>query len=69
MSQVEAESSVRVVGDGHYAARLDAAWNIGSNANGGYAVLPALRAMLALTAHPDPLSTHCALPAPRRRRR
>ena len=56
MSQVEAESSVRVVGEGHYAARLDAAWNIGNNANGGYAVLPALRAMLDLTAHPDPLS-------------
>ena len=39
-----------------YAARLEAAWNIGSNANGGYAVLPALRAMLDLAAHPDPLS-------------
>ena len=56
MSQVEAETSIRSIGDGRYTARLDAAWNIGSNPNGGYALLPALRAMLDLAAHPDPLS-------------
>ena len=33
-----------------------AGWNIGTNPNGGYALLPALRAMLDVAAHPDPLS-------------
>ena len=56
MSDVDGETSVRAVGDGRYTTRLDAAWNIGANPNGGYALLPALRAMLDLAAHPDPLS-------------
>ncbi len=56
MSQVEAETAIRLNGDGSYAARLDAAWNIGANPNGGYALMPALRAMLDLVPHPDPLS-------------
>ena len=56
MSEVESETSIRALGEGRYAARLDATWNIGSNPNGGYALLPALRAMLDLAAHPDPLS-------------
>ena len=56
MSEVDAETSVRALGDGRYTTRLDAAWNIGANPNGGYALLPALRAMLDVAAHPDPLS-------------
>ena len=56
MSEVDAETSIRALGDGRYTARLDAAWNIGTNPNGGYALLPALRAMLDVAAHPDPLS-------------
>lgn len=56
MSQVEAETAIRSNGDGTYVARLDAAWNIGANPNGGYALMPALRAMLDLVPHPDPLS-------------
>jgi acyl-CoA thioesterase len=56
MALVDDETSVRGCGDGRYTARLHAAWNIGSNANGGYALLPALRAMLELTTRPDPLS-------------
>ncbi len=65
MSQVEAETSIQSLGDGRYSARLEAAWNIGSNPNGGYAMLPALRAMLDLAEHPDPLSTtvHFVRPA------
>lgn len=47
---------MRQVADGQYSARLDAAWSIGANPNGGYAVLPALRAMLDVAQHPDPLS-------------
>ncbi|MET0460428.1 MAG: thioesterase family protein [Ilumatobacteraceae bacterium] len=56
MSQVDDETAVRAVGDGTYATRLHAAWNIGANANGGYAMLPALRAVTELAGHPDPLS-------------
>ena len=56
MSEVDDETSIRALGDGRYTTRIDAAWNIGVNANGGYAMLPALRAMLDLAAHPDPLS-------------
>ena len=56
MSRVDEETSLRPLGDGRYATRLHAAWNIGANANGGYALLPALRAMLDLAVHPDPLS-------------
>ena len=56
MSEVDAETSVRALGDGRYTARLDAGWNIGANPNGGYALLPALRAMLDIAVHPDPLS-------------
>ena len=56
MSEIDTETSVRALGDGRYATRLVAAWNIGTNPNGGYALLPALRAMLDLAAHPDPLS-------------
>ena len=56
MSEVDAETSIRALGDGRSAARLTAGWNIGANPNGGYAVMPALWAMLDVAAHPDPLS-------------
>ncbi|MEO5902342.1 MAG: thioesterase family protein [Ilumatobacteraceae bacterium] len=56
MSDVDAETYVREIGNGRYTTRLHAAWNIGANPNGGYALLPALRAMLDVAVHPDPLS-------------
>ena len=56
VSDVDAETAVRALGEGRYTTRLDAAWNIGANPNGGYALLPALRAMLDVAPHPDPLS-------------
>lgn len=56
MSEVEAETAIRSQGNGRYTARLAAAWNIGANPNGGYAAMPALRAMLDVAPHPDPLS-------------
>lgn len=56
MSQVEAETSVRALGAGRYTARFDASWNIGTNPNGGYTLSVALRAMLDVVTHPDPLS-------------
>lgn len=36
--------------------RLHGAWNIGDNANGGYALTPVLRAMAAAAGHADPVS-------------
>lgn len=47
---------MRALGDGHYRTRLDAAWNIGDNPNGGYALLAPLRVILDVAAKPDPLS-------------
>ena len=52
------------VGEGHWATRLSASWNIGGNSNGGYALTSVLRAMRALVPHPDPISvtTHFLRP-------
>jgi acyl-CoA thioesterase len=65
VGDVDAETSVREIGDGQYTTRLDAAWNIGANPNGGYALLAALRASLDIAVHPDPLSltVHFVRPA------
>ena len=50
--------------DGVYEAALTGDWNIGDNPNGGYMVTLAVRAMLDLVPHPDPLSvtTHFLRP-------
>ena len=55
-SAFDAETSVVAQGDGRYNARLSTAWDIGDNANGGYAMLPVLRALRAESGHADPLS-------------
>ncbi len=51
--------------DGRWSTRLNAAWNIGENANGGYAAAPVVRALRDLAGHPDPISvtTHFLRPA------
>jgi acyl-CoA thioesterase len=56
VSDVDAETCVRRIDGEMYSTRLGAGWNIGANPNGGYALLPALRAMLDVADHPDPLS-------------
>ena len=64
MSRFDAETAVEPLGEGRWATRLSADWNIGDNANGGYALTSVLRAMRSLVPHPDPVSvtTHFLRP-------
>ena len=63
-SVFDAETAIVARGDGRYTAHLSTAWDIGDNANGGYAMLPVLRALREESGHPDPLSitTHFLRP-------
>ena len=65
MSQFDVETAVTPVGEGRWATRLSAGWNIADNSNGGYALTSVLRAMRSLVSHPDPISvtTHFLRPA------
>ncbi len=51
-------------GEGRWRTWPTPHWNIGDTANGGYAVAPVLRALAAVSHHPDPLSvtTHFLRP-------
>ncbi len=64
MGAFDEDTAVRPVGEGRWAARIDAAWNIGDNPNGGYLVAVVLRALQSLGPHPDPVSvtTHFLRP-------
>ena len=64
LSEFESETAVVPVGEGVWATRLSAGWNIGGNSNGGYALTSVLRAMRSLVPHPDPISvtTHFLRP-------
>lgn len=65
MTQFDDDTTVRSAGDGRWIAMPTPAWNIGDNANGGYALSLVLRAFgAAQSAHPDPLSvtTHFLRP-------
>jgi acyl-CoA thioesterase len=55
VGQYDDETAVRRAGAG-YATRLSAAWNIGANPNGGYAVQSVLRALCDVAGRPDPAS-------------
>ena len=63
-SAFDAETAVVARGDGQYDVRLSTAWDIGDNANGGYAMLPVLRSLREESGHSDPLSitTHFLRP-------
>ena len=50
----DAETAVTARGEGRYEAVLSTAWDIGDNANGGYAMLPVLRALRAESGHAPP---------------
>ncbi len=56
VGQIDAETAVHALGEGRYTTRLSAAWNIGTNPNGGYAMLPVLRAMADAAGRSDPVS-------------
>jgi acyl-CoA thioesterase len=56
MSQHADETAVSPVGPGRWTAVPVDAWNIGQNANGGYALSPVLRAAGEVAGHPDPLT-------------
>ena len=63
-SAFDAETAVVARGDSRYHVRLSTAWDIGDNANGGYAMLPVLRSLREESGHSDPLSvtTHFLRP-------
>ena len=67
MGQFDDETAVRPTADGRWTTSLSARWNIGDNANGGYAAAATLRASAELAGHPDPLSvtTHFLRPVDR----
>ena len=52
----ETETAIEPDGEGRWTAQISSAWNIRDNANGGYLLTPALRALRELTGHPDPLT-------------
>jgi acyl-CoA thioesterase len=56
VGQIDDETAIHADGDGTYRTHLTAAWNIGANPNGGYAMFPALRAAIDLAQRPDPVS-------------
>ena len=60
----EDETAVAQVAPGEWRAEFGDRWNIGSSANGGYALTPVLRALHELGGHTDPLSvtTHFLRP-------
>lgn len=55
MGFFEHETAVDDQGD-YWTTRLGAAWSIGDNPNGGYALSPVLRVLGEIAGHPDPLS-------------
>lgn len=64
MSQFDDETALTATGEGQWQATPSDRWNIGVNANGGYAMAPVLRAMGDRVGRPDPMSvtTHFLRP-------
>ena len=64
-SEFETETAIVPDGDGVWKTRLARHWNIGNTCNGGYALMPVLRALQEVTGQPDPISvtTHFLRPA------
>lgn len=50
------DTAVRPAGDGRWAAEIRPGWDIGGNANGGYLLTLAVRAMIEATGRPDPVT-------------
>lgn len=64
MGWFDDETRLVPLGEGVWRTTPSDRWNIGENANGGYALSPVLRAMALVGAHPDPVSvtTHFLRP-------
>ena len=58
------DTAVRDEGEGHFAARIHEGWDIAGNANGGYLLSIAARAMRASSGRPDPVSVTAHFLAP-----
>lgn len=56
MGQFDVDTMIVPIEDGRWCTVPSGAWNIGENANGGYAVSSALRAACQASGHTDPLS-------------
>jgi acyl-CoA thioesterase len=56
MSAFDDETRLEPAGDGRWTGRVSAAWNIGTNPNGGYLLALAAAALRRAGTHPDPLS-------------
>jgi len=64
MSEFDEETALHPDGPGRWSVDLSTNWDIGDNANGGYAASPVLRTLVALGGHADPMSvtTHFLRP-------
>lgn len=59
-------SAVRALGDGRFAAEIAAGWDIAGNADGGYLLAIAARAVTSVTGTPDPVTVTAHFLAPGR---
>jgi acyl-CoA thioesterase len=64
VSQYDDETAVERIDEHRFKGRVNGAWNIGDNPNGGYLLSLTSRALQAAVDHPDPLSitTHYLRP-------
>ena len=58
-------TAVAATGDGRHSAEVRPGWDIGGNANGGYLLAIAARAMSGAAGRPDPATRHRPLPGAR----
>ena len=65
MGQFELETAITPAGPDTWTTHLHGAWNIGHHSNGGYAMVPVLRALGELSGQSDPITvtTHYLRPA------
>lgn len=64
MNVFDAETAIAPDGPGRWSVDLTTNWDIGDNANGGYLMMPVLRALAEIGGHADPISvtTHFLRP-------
>ncbi len=66
MASFGADTAVEHVAQGAYRGVLASGWDVGGNANGGYMLAIAARAMAAATGRPDPVTITAHYLAPGR---